>query len=300
MAKTAKNRRNGNKKKGAAKRPSSTRSTRPNGAGADAITRVRDHVGMLVDPCNAKIGPTAYRGSDGFVTRFRNLTNVTLPTGYAAVHVYYPAYNGVWQQNVADFNAALTPSYSTPGPGQSFLLSNADSQRVVGACTIPTYTGTELNRQGMIYRGTIPEAALVGCSINTLVPLLQFSSRVPDTPLETKYVPSSADERYWKTGSTAPEGAGDLQAIVTIIVGAADTVSFQFNTVLIAEWRPRFGIGMQVPTPNTPDVPAGLEQVRTTLSRLGNWWGDHGPTVMKVAGVVGRAALRTIGAPIMM
>lgn len=235
---------------------------------------------MLLDPCEAPLGLTAYRGSDGIVTRFRSQLSVNVAGSSAYVHAYYPAYNGVWSQSVADLNAALTPSYATPGPGQAFLLSTAESQRVVAACSRLAYTGTELNRQGMVYRGLLPEAALTGASINTLIPLLQSADRMPDRVLETKFVPNASEEEYWKTGVAAPEAAGDRNAIVTIVLGdPAALTPLAITSVLVAEWRPKFGVGMQVPSPNTADSPAGLERVRTALSRAGNWWLEGSRTV---------------------
>nr|WRQ65440.1 hypothetical protein [Tolivirales sp.] len=235
--------------------------------------RVASHVRMLLDPCEAPLGLTAYRGADGIVTRFRNQISVNVPGSSAHVYVYYPAYNGIWSQSIADYNAALVPSYTTAGPGQAFMLATAESQRVVSACSRISYTGSELDRQGMVYRGLLPEAALSGCSVNTLIPLLQCADRVPDHVLETKFVPNASEEEYWKTGSVAPEANGDRNAIVMVVIGnPAALTPFAITTVLVAEWRPKFGVGMQVPSPNTADSPAGLERVRTALSRAGQWW----------------------------
>lgn len=263
--------------------------------------RVRSHVHMLADPCEAPLGLTAYRGSDGIVSRFRSQSNVNLAGSQAYVHVFYPAYNGVWAQAVADYNGVLTPTYSSPGPGQAFLLSTAESQRAVAACTRFTYTGTELDRQGMVYRGLLPEAALTGASVNGLIPMLQAADRMPDRVLETKFVPSAAEEEYWKTGSGAPEASGDRNAIVTIVIGNPSALTpMTFTNVLVAEWRPRFGVGLQVPSPNTPDAPAGLEHVRSALARAGHWWIEGsrtlaaglqmGATMVRGARLVGGAA----------
>jgi len=239
-----------------------------------ADARVRSHVNMCLDPCNAPIGPTAYRGADGFITRFKSIyaVNVATSTPYY-VFIYYPAYNSVWAQPVADPNASIGPAYGLAGPGQAFLLANADSQRVVGACTTVRYTGSELNRQGLVYRGNLPQIATVGASVNSLMALCQFADRIPDGHLDTKWNPTPAEEEYWGTGATAPDSGGDRNVIVTIVQGSSVIdLPLSFSVTLISEWRPRFGIGMQVPTPSTPDAPAGLERVRTALSTLGNWW----------------------------
>lgn len=239
-----------------------------------ADARVRSHVNMVVDPCNAPIGPTAYRGADGFITRFKAIYPVNIPIASPYyVFIYYPAYNSVWAAPVTDPNAVIPGNYITPGPGQSFLLANADSQRVVGACTTVSYVGSELNRQGLVYRGNLPQVAVVGASVKSLMALCQFSNRVPDGHLETKWNPSPVEEEYWPTGPVAPEGGGDRNVIVTIIQGSTEVdLPISLSVTLISEWRPKFGIGMQVPTPSTADAPAGLERVRSALANLGNWW----------------------------
>nr|WRQ65505.1 hypothetical protein [Tolivirales sp.] len=236
--------------------------------------RLRNHVGMVLDPCNSVLGPTAYRGSDGFVTRFRNIiaAGTTTANPYY-VSIFYPAYNGVFLSGYSAATSVVTPVYTTAGPGQPFLLSNADSQRVIGACTRINYLGSELNRQGILYRGVVPESAVAGSTINQLIALCQANERTPDHPLETKFIPSSIDEQYWDTGSVAPSEAGDRNVIVTVMFGGTTVdLNTYLEHTLICEWRPKFGSGLVVPTPNTGDVPSGLERVRSALSKLGDWW----------------------------
>lgn len=251
--------------------------------------RLRSHIAMVTDPCNAVLGHTAYRGSDGFVSRFKS--NLVVSSGGATNNIcvvaFYPAYNSISVRFTGDPNAALTTDYSTPGPGQAFLLGNSGAQRVVGACTQILYTGTELNRQGLVFRGVIPENVLNGASVNQLRVLCQHSSRNSGGLLETKFIPSSIDEEYWATGAAAPAESGDRNVIVTILEAPQNsTQAFNLVHTLIAEWRPKLSIGLQVPTPNTPDVPGGLERVRTALASMGDWWlnAAHTASTALVAG----------------
>lgn len=256
--------------------------------GVDA--RLRAHTAMVLDPCNATLGPTAYRGSDGFVTRFKNVVAAGTTTGFPYyVSIFYPAYNGISLSGYASATSVVTPSYTTSGPGQPFLLANADSQRVVGACTRISYLGSELNRQGIIYRGVLPESAVSGATVQQLMALCQRNDRTPDYILETKFIPGSVEEQYWDTGSTAPAEAGDRNVIVTVVYGGA-TVALDtyLEHTLICEWRPKFGSGLAVPSPNTPDVPSGLERVRTVLSSLGNWWLDMAHTARTAIDTAGK------------
>lgn len=245
---------------------------------SDSAERLRNHIGMVMDPCNAILGPTAYRGADGFVTRFKiNQTAGTTTTNQYFVSVFYPAYNATFLSGYAAATNVVTPAYIN-GPGQAFLLANADSQRVVGACTKITYLGSELNRQGVVYRGVMPEAAITGATVQDIITLCQRTDRTPDSVLETKFIPSSIEETYWKTGGVAPSENGDRNVIVTVLYGGAVTAVDTFlEHTLICEWRPKFGVGLVCPPPNTPDVTGGLEKVRTAISRFGHWWleGTH-------------------------
>lgn len=243
-------------------------------------TRVRNHVEMIADPCNALLGPTAYRGSDGSLTRVRRLDSFELVGGGADVayfFVYYPAYNAIWKGGINDLTQALTPDWtSAPGPGQPFFLATADSSRPVGACVDFNYTGTELNRSGQLFRGCIPVSTLTGASINQLIAMVQGNGiRMPDTEVGTLWSPAPADESYWEVGGAAPEESGDRNCIVNIIIRGATSsasISGQFATTFINEWRPKFGLGLSVPNPSSPDTPGGLERVKLILSRLGHWY----------------------------
>jgi hypothetical protein len=230
---------------------------------------------MIVDPCNAELGPTAYRGSDGIVSRFRNnltFAGATTKTGF--IYVNYPAYNTVYAQNV-NSGDVFAPN-TLAGPGQAFLLASGESQRVVGACSGLTYTGTALDKSGIVYSGVIPFASLgTGKTIDQLITLMQHESRIPEAPLELKWSPGPAEEEYWQTGSVVPEGAGDRNCLVFIVLGlnfATTSTNFAVINTLISEWRPEAGIGLSTPNPSSHDVTGGLEKVRSALQKMGHWW----------------------------
>lgn len=245
------------------------------GANPEDVTRIARHVHMIVDPCNAELGPTAYRGTDGIVTRFRSNGNLTASVGKTGfIYVYYPAYNTVYTNYVNGADLAVTNLVG--GPGQSFLLASSDSQRAVAACTSLTYTGTELDRSGIIYSGVIPIACIQATkTIDQLIMLLQKESRTGDSPMELKWSPSAVDEEYWTTGSVVPEAPGDRNCLVFIGLGfnaATTSPNHAIVNTLITEWRPEAGLGLSTPNPSSHDVSGGIEKVRSTLAKLGNWW----------------------------
>jgi hypothetical protein len=237
---------------------------------------------MIMDPCNAKITPTAYRGGDGFVQRFRTTQSVALTTQTCFISIFYPAYNSYYIAGVALPSTVNTGplSYNTAGPGQAFLLANADSQRAVAACTQVDYSGTELNRQGLLYRGIVKASVFSNnFTVDNIIALLGNPERVPDSTSEVKWVPGATEEEYWNTGSISPDGPGDRNVIVYIGTGFTSAVTFSFTNTLIAEWQPNFGVGIAANSVNTPDAPAGFEHVKTHLAKAGNWWLSAAATV---------------------
>lgn len=247
---------------------------RPNSAPQD-VTRISRHVNMIVDPCNAELGPTAYRGADGIVTRFRSNGNLGASAGKTGfIYVFYPAYNTVYTNYVNAGDLATTNLVG--GPGQAFLLASSESQRAVAACTALSYAGTELDRSGVIYSGVIPISCIQATkTIEQIIALLQHETRTGDRPIEVKWSPSAVDEEYWTTGSVVPESAGDRNCIVFIGMGfnaATTSPNHVVVNTLIAEWRPEAGLGLSTPNPNSHDVSGGIEKVRSVLARMGNWW----------------------------
>lgn len=252
-------------------------------------TRIYRHVNMLVDPCNAELGPTAYRGADGIVSRFRSSVSLTggTATQTSFVYVFYPAYNAIG--SVQNIPATLyTFAATTAGPGQAFLLASADSQRCVAGCVSMHYSGTELDRCGTIYSGVIPISALSapGASISNIAALLQHESRPGDQPVEVKWSPTSIEEEYWNTGAITPDGSGDRNAIVIVGVGLnplTTSANFNFVNTLVAEWRPAPASGLGTPNPSSHDVPGGIEKVRSVLAKMGPWWYSAAKSAYNIA-----------------
>lgn len=256
----------------------------PSGLRFDPEGRVVDHAAMVADPCGAKLGKSAYRGRDGIVTRHKKIDSFT-SDNTAFLYVYYPAYNGIWTVSVADAETALpTPNWTTPGPGQAFLLNTAASQRCVGACVTYKYYGTELNRSGVIYTGNIPVSTLNGTNtIKDICALLQNTEKMPDGG-EQKWIPTAIEEEYWLTGPTAPDNYADRNAIIVVGYGISNGIRMEITTTGIYEWLPDIGMGIAEPVSNNSEAVGGFEQLRILLSKL------PGFEVMMGGGVLAKLA----------
>lgn len=241
--------------------------------------RVSNHVAMVLDPCNSQIGPTAYRGKDGFLTRVSGAKAIGDATAVAALVAYWPRYNRTFFFNLTSVTSGFAidfynASYGSEGPGGAFFGTNASEVRPVAACISSQFTGTELDRQGLLLAGVVPYKAVAGnVTIDTLTQIMQEWSRTPDGPTETKWIPSPSDEDYQAIPSTLPTIYGDDNIIIHIYRGfAAGKLQATVRFTGIYEWQPFYGLGISVPSPNTTDPPAGLERVRSVLATQGNWW----------------------------
>lgn len=259
------------------------RSQVPAVSAAAADYRLRSHINMVRDPCHAVVGPTAYRGKDGFINRFSAVYD-TIATGPAAdnstaIVAYWPRYNRVFIRLIPSLALELSinfydANFSFAGPGGAFLGANAGETRPVAACISTSYVGTELNRQGLLMRGVIPYSTITGTmSLGALRQLCQQYGRTSDHEEETKWIPTSSDEEYEQVPGSAPSVFSDDNVIIHVASGfAAGTLAFSHKITHLQEWQPFYGLGIQCPTPNTSDPPAGLERVRSALATMGHWW----------------------------
>lgn len=267
-------------KKAQKKTPAPRGGLGPRAQVSDAGNRVRRHVGLLLDPCNAELGPCAYRGRDGFITRLMATSSQTDSAGTVAFFAYYPRLNRIVNMRKATatdpfvidwFDAA----WSQAGPGSSYLASVAEGFRPISACVQAFYSGTELDRQGVVYQGVVPVRATAGSfTMLSLTQLLQRQQRTPDHVVETKWIPSPESETYAASNPVAADytDVGDNCIIFAVTGVALGKMNFNYRTTLNAEWLPKSNQGIITPSPNTPDPPAGLEHVRSVVSRLGDWW----------------------------
>lgn len=253
----------------------------------DAAARIQRHVKLLLDPCSAELGPTAYRGRDGFVSRFSGFHANADAAASCAVFLWYPRINRIYNRGVAAFTTDLGAidfygANSAAGPGADYLFSNAEASRCISGCLQAFYSGTELDRQGIVYQGVVPARTFsnTAAGVNTaarFTQLLQAQSRCPDSVVETKWVPSAENEEYEDTGigsSTPHLLSGDNVVVFIASAFAVGKLNFNFRVVGNYEWLPTPGAGFMCPSPSTPDAPAGFEHVRTTIARYGKWWLD--------------------------
>jgi len=251
---------------------------------------------MLEDPCNATISEACYRGDLGFRNRF--VASVTLLNGAgvtAGAIAFIPGPNIVYWMAAANSTTGVTWT-SFNGPGTNFIQTNAVAIRSLGACISSTPVAPNLSTSGQVYTSIVPVSALAVGSTQTPDQLSQLCNKygkvVIDQPMETKWIPGSADENYNTPFVTAD--SSDQTAILMVYVGlpAASGIISRFTN--ITEWKPLNSLGIASESFHGNPSRNTIEHVKQALARKNpNWWSNIGTLAYSVirgyatAGMVG-------------
>lgn len=242
-----------------------------------------DVLEMITNPCSGRLAHGFTLGTEGIVQRFvRYLTAVaTTETTFAIIFDPNNHVNNAGIYVAIGAGAGTTAVFTgSAGPGEGFLDVNADFVGVNGACLQALYTGTLVNRKGYIGVCQAPTAllgasgALGTATFADLMTLCQEVRPVPAHSVDVKYAPTLA-------ALTANKAALESSASVTdnclMIVGiGVNPTDFTFRATVIAEYTPKFALGLPALRPTRTVPPGAVERVTTTLDRLGHWWHNLG------------------------
>lgn len=209
------------------------------------------HWQMLSDPCHATLTESAYRGRAGIPARFTGIYSYTTGTETAFALVANPASGAGTLTALANSATAWTPAYATALPGQAYLLTVADSARVIGACLDIDFVGTELQRAGMFYGGVLPLTTLpaaVATSVDNVKVLLNNETRVPDHQVDQLWFPGVGNEAYTPLGSASASYTADHNALVFLAENLPAGLQLRLRLTIIYEWVPKSGTGLITPT----------------------------------------------------
>lgn len=242
------------------------------------------YAALLADPCNGDLvsGPFG-DGSGGMVARFEREYFVVGGAGStAAAFAFCPALCNFTFASGATITDTSTITWSTntdlaAPPGLSFLTSNATSFRPLACCMQVYWTGTELNRQGVVSLGRMPaevfdDTTLTVARIRTSS---QYSERTPDTCSEIIWRPQEQDLYFKHTGLTGtPLGfSNGSQNTALVMTGAylpADT-PLRVRIVVVYEWVPDPLSGFKTTTGRVTSKPHRLADILGALDRTGDW-----------------------------
>lgn len=265
------------------------------------------YVSLLRDPCGSRMVRPTYEGAGGsYLVRTRTMTQV--PSGAAdSLYQFSPCYgfNAIGLSNAVTSGGGLITFITQPFP--SFLSSSTiGSFRCVAACVRTHYTGTELNRKGLVGCSLVngPQLNAGAAPVGTISGYLAASQRVVrlgEEIHECRWVPSSGDSHFFANNDPVGTYTGDFTGNA-IIIAVQDhhigTLSFELNAVW--EWVPNMNTGTGLP--NTVNTPTSAATLNSTLTKIRDVvaFATHPDTVNSAKSVmqgmqrmgIGRSAMR--------
>lgn len=303
------------------KRKNTTAQKRKNKGGTQraVVTKVKPtldknafaYARLLEDPCRADLTYPVYAaGTAGYLTRVKQVVllgnNAGTVDGYTAF-VPGGAANtttslGMWHHGWSAGGGGLGTLTGATGP--PFLRSNAvGSYRPVAGCLKVHYTGSELNRAGMISVGIVNQLQLAAgetgvAAISSFIPSSAKTVRLGAEPHEVKWVPTTTYDQAFSAASQ-PESVGTYAQSTTVYVMAqgvpAGTCTVECDFVY--EWQPETTQGME----HSIEAPRSANTTADVLRVLGDAYGGltafaTSSTGKKVLGVVGRGLYSVMNA----
>ena len=287
---------NTNGKAGKANKKSKGSTRRP--VRAAAPVSKGDYAQMLMDPCNSKLTPGFYGSSEGYLARFHKVVSpVDVASGTCGAILWVPDYQCVGPITAAQTRYNLiciagtssgasvvldgygTGSLAVADPAYSFVAGGvAADARTLSACVKMSYLGQMATTQGMVGHIDVAFSALEDrirgdlLSIDSLFELSQVVQRTNLDPLEQRWTPGAASDRFKGPGDQVGHSPDFLVAVAsgsyTISTSAAvenpRMIGFvwkgysgatpfssvlQFDLYKNIEWRPQASAGISMPTP---------------------------------------------------
>lgn len=248
------------------------------------------HARMLVDPCNALMGPPCYSGmGTGEYRRFRRILNI--PLAVEGTYTFVPG---------ANFFVAGTHTSGNAGNPYTLVgfklfetdqLEGGVESRCIASCVKVRYTGTEAERKGVIGLRSSPFAYNAGGLVTTTdVQLTQcpLLNRVGEVQHEIKFVPGTGDELFTGNFGDAVSPL-NTHGCLGFTFSDVQTLSLQIEVTAIIEIEPRQSMVVNTVAPTSRNT------VNNVLSALGppaRWAYGHvvAPTIRAAAG----AAMQTV------
>lgn len=230
------------------------------------------HWNMVRDPCNATLAESAYPGRAGMVNRFTSIQTYSGVTGQTAFMAQYlPAGLAFTATAPATSATSFVQTFDQGMAGQTYVVGNSESYRVIGFCVNISYIGTELNRSGTIYGGILPASSIPAGAphtVDAVKALLPNESRTPDRELELLWFPGTMDMDYAKNTDDVFKDPHNI--LVIAAEGLPDGLSLRIRQTIIVEWLPKVALGMSMPPPvSGSNPPAFYESLHETASRSG-------------------------------
>lgn len=207
------------------------------------------------------------------MVRTRTMTT-TVPTAVDCVYQFNPSYGLTCIATCVGLGSTgATLGAATNQPIPSFLSSGVvGSFRCVAACVRVHYTGTELDRKGLVGCSLVNGPQLVAGvapanAIGVYIAGSQRIVRLGEEIHEVRWVPSAGDATFQVNNDPVGANTADYTGnalIVAVQNAPASTLSFELNAVW--EWVPNMNVGNGLP--NNVATPMSGATLNTALSRI--------------------------------
>jgi len=212
----------------------------------------------------------------GYLTRVVSEWSFPNDSGYAAL------IPGCWGTGPTTssfvYGFAVNSSTAMPGtygagPGSAFLSGVAAEARPVAACLQLMYTGTELNRAGVVNRSQMNgnEAILYsGTTADSIAVSCPNEVRMPDgSPIEVKWAPGVLDGDFAYAGTTQTTGQRGAIALVWRGLGSG---TIKVRATIVYEWRPTPVEGLVAPSASGSKSRNTMDEIVGVLSAAAPNW----------------------------
>jgi len=211
------------------------------GSSIDAATAA--YLRLLNDPCAADLVPATYGGTgSGYLMRTKQFV-YPLSTAVDAVLEFTPGWSNQPTRltTATTSGGALSVVSATGIPAQLAVVS--DTFRCVAACVKIYYTGSELNRAGMVFGNLLDGPSLASAEVPGIAAPGYAASaaryvRLGSEMHEFRWCPAETDQTFVTEGNATPAYAPPEGSTLQLgFVGVpANTVSFEITAVW--EWQP--------------------------------------------------------------
>nr|APG76455.1 hypothetical protein 2 [Hubei noda-like virus 20] len=234
---------------------------------------------LLLDPCNAPLVGPAYDGiHSGNYRRFRRL--YTIPVAEVeTVFIFQPGTNTIWQGGHSTASQGNNITFTSQPAFAGSLVFDGDAEvRCLAACAKVRYTGSEMNRAGVVGLATgsfwsNTNAGVSASSAQTQCPIV---ARMGESMHEVKFCPLAGDQD--KTPASHSSGATTINIssakgciMVTLRGVPAGTVQIELTAALEIDAP----IGGGVTNAVEPSSATPLNTVLRSLGPVTNWAFHH-------------------------
>lgn len=270
-------------------------------AGMDAGALM--HRNLLLDPCNATLGPPVYSGlGTGQYRRVRTYLSAE-GSSVEGCYVFQLGSNSVW---IASHVAGTAGTNYTFSAGAAIFtdanLGAFRQMRCIAGCVKVRYLGAESNRSGSIGLLAAP-ALMLGPSqvsnVNADMTRCPVVHRTGEVQHEVKFVPNSSDEDFTTPTITGVQlNVTNGNSCLMAVYRGCPAQTIQFEITAIYEMEEAAAPGNTVVTSVAPASSTTLNQLLRSLGPVAGWAYSNvvAPTLRSMAGKPNSSFLSNVAA----